>query len=71
MRRRKMRKRRTMKKRMGKANTGPEVTCPPSQHQDLRVEYGEGGPIAQVNWMHNLWITANSNPPFSPLERDP
>ena len=30
------------------ANAGPEITFPPSQPQDSRVEYGEGGPLPQV-----------------------
>ena len=60
-----MRKRnmRTMKMRTRKASVGPEVSCPPSHPQDLRVEHGEGGPLAQVNWMHNPLVTANSTPP--------
>ena len=57
MRTRKMRKRKTQ------ASAGPEVSCPPSHPQDLRVEYGEGGPLAQVTWRHNPWIIANSTPP--------
>ena len=45
------------------ASAGPEVSCPPFHPQDLRVEYGEGGPLAQVTWRHNPWIIANSTPP--------
>ena len=55
-----------------KASAGPEVTCPPSHPQDLRAEYGEGGPLAQVTWRHNTWPIANSLPPvLSPGPRPP
>ena len=59
-------------RRTRKASAGPEVSCPPSNPQDLRVKYGEGGPLAQVNWMHNPWITADSTPPvLVPRSRPP
>ena len=44
-------------------NAGPEVPCPSSHPQDLRVEHGEGGPLLQVTWRHLTWPIANPRPP--------
>ena len=41
------------------ASAGPEVPCPSSHPQDLRVERGEGGPLLQVTWRHLIWSIAN------------
>ena len=45
------------------AGVGPEVLCPPSRPQDSRVEYGEGGPPAQVTWDLNKWSRTNRPTP--------
>ena len=45
------------------ASAGPEVPCPSSHPQDLRVERGEGGPLPQVTWRHITWSIANPRPP--------
>ena len=39
------------------ASVGPEVPCPPSHPQDLRVEPGEGGPLPQVTWRHSTRVS--------------
>ena len=40
-----------------------EVLCPPSRPQDSIVEYGEGGPPAQVTWDLNKWSRTNRPTP--------
>ena len=44
------------------ASAGPEVPCPSSQPQDLRVKRGEDGPLPQVIWRHLTWSSANPCP---------
>ena len=45
------------------AGAGPGVLCPPSRPQDLRVEYWEDGPSAQVTWHLSSWPLTNRPPP--------